>query len=185
MTSPEEAQPWLISFRSFGLIVGYWLRCPTMLYRVYTPADFPALYAIEELCFQPPIRFSQVYIKRLIAGPDSATWVAEEDPEITGFTIVEWFDEPNAGRIAYIQTIEVAPRFQRRGIASELLRRAENSARSAGATLIWLHVESTNQPAIILYRAHGFVHKGHEADYYARGRNAEIYSKPLTPTPDT
>jgi GNAT superfamily N-acetyltransferase len=23
-------------------------------YRLYTPADFPALYAVEELCFQPP-----------------------------------------------------------------------------------------------------------------------------------
>jgi ribosomal protein S18 acetylase RimI-like enzyme len=152
-----------------------------MLLRPYTPADFPALYAIEELCFQPPIRYSRVYMRRLIDGADSATWVAEEGPEIAGFTVVEWYGEAAAGRVAYIQTIEVAPAFRCRGIASELLRRAESSARAAGASLLWLHVESTNEPAIRLYRAHGFNHQGHENHYYARGRNAEIYAKPLSP----
>ncbi|HUY95887.1 MAG TPA: N-acetyltransferase [Terracidiphilus sp.] len=151
--------------------------------RPYTPADFPALYAIEELCFESPIRFSRVYLQRLIASPDSATWVAEEHSEIAGFTIVEWYDDPVAGRVAYIQTIEIASQFRRRGIASQLLRQAETSARSAGATLIWLHVESTNEAAIRLYRAHGFTHRGHEDHYYARGRNAEIYSKTLNPDP--
>ncbi len=152
-----------------------------MLYRAYKPADFPALYAIEELCFQPPIRYSRVYMQRLVASANSATWVAEENSEIAGFTVVEWYGEASSGRIAYIQTIEVAPAFRRRGIASELLRRDETSALTAGATLIWLHVESTNEAAIRLYRAHGFTHRGHEDHYYARGRNAEIYSKHLAP----
>lgn len=67
------------------------------------------------------------------------------------------------------------------GIASELLRRGEASARTAGAALIWLHVESTNESAIRLYRAHSFTHQGHEDHYYARERNAETYSKRLTP----
>ena len=154
-----------------------------MLYRPCTLADFPALYAIEELCFESPIRFSRVYLQRLIASPDSATWVAEEPSGIAGFTIVEWYDDPVAGRVAYIQTIEIASQFRRRGIASQLLRQAETSARSAAASLIWLHVESTNEAAIRLYRAHGFTHRGHEDHYYARGRNAEIYSKTLNPDP--
>jgi len=152
-----------------------------MLYRPYTPADFPALYAIEELCFQPPIRYSRVYLQRLIASSDAATWVAEENSQPAGFTIVEWYDEPGAGRIAYIQTIEVAPEFRRRGIAAELLRRAEDSAHAAFASLLWLHVESTNEAAIRLYQAHGFIRQGSQAHYYARGRNADIYSKPLVP----
>lgn len=152
-----------------------------MSLRPYRAADFPALYAIEELCFQPPIRFSRLYLRRLIARSDSATWVAEEDGQIAGFTIVEWSDDPAAGRIAYIQTIEVAPEFRRRGIASELLWRAEASACAAGAGLLWLHVESTNEAAIRLYEAHGFTRQGSEAHYYARGRNADIYSKRLNP----
>ena len=48
-----------------------------MHYRLYRPADFPQLYAIELACFQPPIRFSRRYMQRLIANPDSATWIAE------------------------------------------------------------------------------------------------------------
>lgn len=152
-----------------------------MLFRSYHPADFPALYAIEELCFEPPIRFSRAYLQRLIASPDSATWVAEVDSELAGFTVVEWYDEAQASRVAYIETIEVAPVFRRRGIASELFRCAESSAQAAGAILIWLHVESTNAAAIHLYCAHGFVHRGRKDHYYARGRNAEIYSKPLKP----
>lgn len=150
--------------------------------RPYQPTDFPTLYAIEEACFQPPIRYSRVYLQRLIARRDSTTWVAEADGEIAGFTIVEWSDDPAAGRIAYIQTIEVAPTFRRRGVASELLRRAEESARAARANLLWLHVESTNEAAIRLYHAHGFAKQGSEPHYYARGRNAEIYSKSLAVT---
>lgn len=156
-----------------------------MLLRPYCAADFPALYAIEEICFQPPIRFSRVYLRRLIASADSATWVAEQDSAIVGFSIVEWYDDPVAGRVAYIQTIEIAPVFRRRGIASELLCRAETSARAAAAALLWLHVEATNEAAIRLYRAHGFVHNGREDNYYARGRDAEVYSKPLPSEPRT
>ncbi len=78
-----------------------------------------------------------------------------------------------------LAAVAVRAAFRRRGIASELLRRAEASARASGAGLIWLHVESTNAAAIRLYGVHGFTHHGHEDHYYARGRNAEIYSKPL------
>jgi ribosomal protein S18 acetylase RimI-like enzyme len=176
--------------------------------RSYYPDDFPALYALEEICFEPPIRYSRLYLRRLIASPDAATWVAEEDAQIAGFTVIEWYDDSpsfpaalgtrqalaadldllhgsheESCRAAYIQTIEVAPAFRRRGVASELLRYAEISARAARATLIWLHVESTNEAAIHLYRAHGFIHRGQEDHYYARGRNADIYSKTLKPDP--
>lgn len=177
-----------------------------MLYRPYKPADFSALYALEELCFEPPIRYSRFYLRRLIASPDAATWIAEEDATMGGFVVIEWYEDAEApsfpaslaprqelaaglellgdqsgrgGRIAYVQTIEVAPAFRRRGVASELLRHAEISAQAAGAALIWLHVESTNDSAIRLYRSHRFAFQGTVDNYYARGRNADIYSKPL------
>ena len=81
---------------------------------------------------------------------------------------------------AYIQTIEVHPASRRRGIALELLRRVEDSARAAGARSIWLHVDQENSAAIRLYEGRGYLRKGREEHYYARHRPAFIYAKPLT-----
>ena len=149
-----------------------------MLYRLYQPADFAQLYAVEERCFQPPFRFSRSYMRQIVASPDSATWLAEEDGEIAGIGIVEW-----SGRsrifLAYIQTIEVLPERRRSGIATGLMRRLEGSAIEAGVPLIWLHVDAENAPALNLYEAHGYTRQGREENYYPRGRAALIYSKPL------
>jgi ribosomal protein S18 acetylase RimI-like enzyme len=156
-----------------------------MLYRPYQPADFAALYALEELCFQPPIRYSRAWMRKLIANPDSATWIAEdsagENKTMAGFAIVEWTTMPK-GTVAYIQTIEVHPASRRRGIAAELLQRAEDSARTAGAVAIWLHVDVDNSVAIHLYESRGYARKGREEHYYARHRPALVYSMPLRPS---
>jgi ribosomal-protein-alanine N-acetyltransferase len=155
-----------------------------MLYRLYQPADFAALYTLEELCFQPPVRYSRAWMRQLIANPNSATWIAEknagENKTMAGFAIVEWTTMPK-GTVAYIQTIEVHPESRRRGIAAELLRRTEDSARAAGARSIWLHVDVENAAAIQLYRSRGYAQRGREEHYYARHRPAFVYAKPLGP----
>lgn len=149
-----------------------------MHYRLYRPEDFTALYAIEESCFAPPLRFHRSYMRQLVASPQAATWIAEEDGRMAGFAIVEWNEEPD-GTAAYIQTIEVDPEQRRRGIGRELLRRAEDSARQAGAHLIWLHVHEDNAEAQRLYQAHGYRRAGREEHYYARGQAALVAVKPL------
>ena len=147
-------------------------------YRPYQPGDFPQLYAIEEVCFQPPLRFSRRYMRDLVARPGAATWIAEEDSSMAGFAVVDFAPEPQ-GTIAYIQTIEVLPAHRNRGIGAGLIRRMEDSALAVGAALIWLHVDAENDAAIRLYRAHGYQRQGRQDHYYARGRAAEIYVKPL------
>lgn len=147
-----------------------------MLYRLYKPEDFAALYAIEVACFQPPHRFSRLYMRQLIQQPDAATWIAENGQRMCGFALVEWTRE-RASVVAYIQTLEVVPDVRGQGVGSELLRRMEGSANSAGASVIWLHVDAENAAAICVYQAHGFVLQGREEDYYGRGRAALIYAK--------
>jgi ribosomal-protein-alanine N-acetyltransferase len=149
-----------------------------MDFRLYQPADFPRLYAIEEICFQPPIRFPRSHMRRLMERSNAATWIAEEKTVAAGFIIVEWSGEPPEVS-AYIQTIEVLPEFRRCGIGLELLHRGESSAKSAGAREIWLHVETTNEPALRLYRAQGYSLRGLLEHYYARGRDANLLSKSL------
>lgn len=152
--------------------------------RLYRSEDFAALYAIEEACFAPPFRFNRSYMRQLVSSPHAATWIAEEDGQMAGFAIVEWNHEP-AGVEAYVQTIEVAPDRRRRGIGAELLRRAEDSARAAGAQIIWLHVHEENAPAQRLYEMHGYLLAGREEHYYARGQAALVAIKPLAAAGDT
>jgi len=136
------------------------------------------LYAIEEICFQPPFRFGRAFMRQLVDSSKTATWVAEQDGMMAGFAIVEWSDE-KAGVVAYVQTIEVGPHWRGHGVGGELLRRMEGSARAACAQLIWLHVDAENAAAIRLYEAHGYLREGKEENYYPRHRPALVYAKPL------
>ena len=151
-----------------------------MIYRAYVPNDFAQLFAIEQACFQPPHRFGRAYLRELVNSTSAATWVAEEDGIVMGFAVVDWTSE-SGDLVAYIQTIEVFPEQRGRGIGRELLRQAEDSARSAGARAIWLHVEQANQAAIRLYKVGGYQCEGREDGYYGRGRAALIYAKILEP----
>ena len=153
-----------------------------MNYRLYTAEDFAQLYAIEEVCFQPPFRFGRGYMRQLVNCSDAATWIAEENGQMMGFGIVEWTRE-RGGLIAYIQTIEVAPERRGRGIGGELLQRMEDSAGDAGARVIGLHVDATNGDAIRLYNAHGYACEGRSEDYYAKGRPGLMFAKALEVEP--
>lgn len=147
-------------------------------YRHYIAADFAQLYAIEEVCFEPPFRFPRRYMRRLLEHADTVTWIAEEDGQMAGFAIADW-ERHVDGLAAYIQTIEVVPAMRGRGIASELLKRIEESSQERGAGAIWLHVDSQNASAIRLYESHGYACEGRRDRYYPQGRAALIYRKML------
>jgi ribosomal-protein-alanine N-acetyltransferase len=153
-----------------------------VLYRLYQPQDFAALYVIEEECFRPPHRFSRDYMRQLIQQPDAATWTANDGERMCGFAIVEWVRD-GVGKVAYIQTLEVVAERRGQGVGRELLRRIEESASAAGASMIWLHVDAENAAAIHVYQANGFIVQGREEEYYGRNRAALIYAKSLPGTP--
>ncbi len=149
-----------------------------MVYRPYIPEDFAQLYAIEEICFQPPFRFGRRYMRNLAGSAGTATWIAEGTGGMAGFAIAEWNRESGVST-AYLQTLEVLPEFRRQGVARELLARIEGSATAAGVELIWLHVDAENAGAIRLYEARGFRCEGREENYYPKGRDGLIYVKAL------
>jgi ribosomal-protein-alanine N-acetyltransferase len=147
-------------------------------YRLYEPDDFDALYAIEEVCFQPPLRFSRGYMRQLIEQVNAATWVDEDGGRLGAFGSVEW-GRGKADLVAYIQTLEVLPEGRGKGVGGELLRRMEGSAWVAGASVSWLHVDEKNAGAIRVYERFGYQRIGKEEDYYGRGRTALVYKKSL------
>src|SRR5438270_7915153 len=117
-----------------------------MTFRLFEREDFDDLYAIEEVCFQPPQRFSRRYMRHLVTSRDAATWIAEQGARMAGFAIVEWTQQI-AGIVAYIATIEVLPQHRGRQIGAELLRRIEGSANAERAIQVWLHVDIENKAA--------------------------------------
>ena len=147
----------------------------SVLYRPYMPADFAALYAIEEVCFRRPQRFSRRLMRRLLANTDSAAWIAEQDGAMAGFALVEW-ERAEGFVAAYLETIELLPEFRGQHAGAELLRCCVRSARLAGAALLWLHVEASNAAALKLYERFGFAQIDREENYYGRGRPALILS---------
>jgi [ribosomal protein S18]-alanine N-acetyltransferase len=149
-----------------------------MTYRLFEREDFDDLYAIEEVCFQTPQRFSRRYMRHLLASPDAATWIAEQEARMAGFAIVEWAQQVT-GIVAYIATIEVLPEHRGRRIGADLLRRVEGSANAERAIEIWLHVDIENTAAIRLYERAGYRNSGRADHYYARNRPAAIYTKNL------
>jgi len=160
--------------------------CPTQIlyissvhYRLYQPCDLAQIYAIEEACFQQPLRFPRAYMRELVSSANAATWVAMEQEELAGFAIVEWSSR-DAEIIAYIDTIEVLAARRKQGVGIELLRRVEDSARAASANLIWLHVDVENAPAIRLYEAFGYLLQSRQEHFYPNGNTALVYAKPLS-----
>lgn len=166
-----------------GLDLAFIRYISSVHYRLYQPGDFEPLYAIEEACFQPPLRFPRGYMRRLVTSAKVATWIAEDNGRLPGFAIVEWSAD-EFSTVAYIQTLEVAQDQRGQGIGTELLRRMESSAQQEGASLIWLHVDAENARAIRLYEAHGYHLQGREENYYARRRDALMYAKRLSEAAD-
>ena len=149
-----------------------------MTYRHFQPDDFPDLYDIEEVCFQPPQRFTRHYMRQLLESPEAATWIAEHNGAMAGFASVEWSQQAT-GIVAYIATIEVLPDFRGRGLGAELLRRLEGSANAERAIEIWLHVDAKNASSMHLYERSGYDKSGRVDHYYARNRSAVVYVKTL------
>jgi putative acetyltransferase len=79
--------------------------------------------------------------------------VAEADGQLSGLVSVE----PATG---YIDQIAVATSAQRRGIASQLIA----AAREVSPTVLELHVNQDNNPAVAFYQREGFVIAGHDAN---------------------
>jgi ribosomal protein S18 acetylase RimI-like enzyme len=147
---------------------------------LFDAPDLRALYAIEEACFEPAVRFSRSLMRSLAHDPGCRTWLGVVDNVRVGFAMVrlQGDDDPFT---AYIWTIEVLPAFRRIGVARQLLMRVEESAREAGCSAVELHVSERNADGLALYEAAAYVRKGVEPEYYGRGEDAFRYRKLFGP----
>lgn len=80
--------------------------------------------------------------------------------EAAGFTLVR-----AAPGEEELLLIGVDPAYRRRGLGSVLLERLFRAAKERGADRVFLEMRSNN-PAITVYRTHGFQPIGRRRDYY-------------------
>ncbi len=92
--------------------------------RPYSPADFDALFQLDQICYPRGIAYSKRTLRQYLAIPGAICIVAEnnENAHITGFIVAE-----SAPPEAHIITLDVDPAARRQQIGSATLRRDRNA----------------------------------------------------------
>jgi ribosomal protein S18 acetylase RimI-like enzyme len=118
---------------------------------------------LEQLCFSTD-RLSRRSFQRWLRHPGCVFLVAGDGEDgLSAYVLVIL---RRGTRLARLYSLAVDPVMTGRGLASQLLTRAEKDARDFGALYMRLEVASANTPAIALYRKAGYVPFGLYRDYY-------------------
>jgi ribosomal-protein-alanine N-acetyltransferase len=124
-----------------------------------TPADAPALVAIERRAFGDP--WSEASFREGLTAAWSFGLVGEVHDEIIGYLIAR-----EAGGSGEILNLAVDPPRRRAGVGRTLLDAGLTVLQRRGAEEIFLEVRESNLAAQALYLAAGFRIVGQRADYY-------------------
>jgi ribosomal-protein-alanine N-acetyltransferase len=149
-----------------------------MTFRSYQPGDLDAMHALDVLCFAPPFRFSRSAMRRFAEARKARVVIAEDAAELAGFCILH-VERARAKPAGYIVTLDVAPPHRRRGLATQLMQRAEQQALEAGCAALALHVFADNEAAMLFYKSLGFIPAHTEHGFYGDGLDALLCVKPL------
>lgn len=97
------------------------------------------------------------------ARPGVDVLLAYHGEECVGLmTLIEGFSTFHAAPLLNIHDMVVTPRYRRRGLSHQLLKRAEAEARRRGCVKLTLEVLSGNEAAQASYRSFGFA--GYQLD---------------------
>jgi ribosomal protein S18 acetylase RimI-like enzyme len=107
-------------------------------------------------------------VAKAIQLRDSCVVVAEVKKCIAGFAIAEFGDTK-----MHLSLLAVSGTHQRRGIGRRLMEWLEQSALTAGITLVELELRTNNFGARCFYHALGFRDKRYVPDYY-RGQESAL-----------
>lgn len=132
--------------------------------------DLPGVMQIEREVFTDTAWSIGQYWSELAHVPQSRHYIVAEDGEL----IVGYAGLHVVAPEADVQTIAVAPGYQRRGLGRDLLGALIDEARARGCTQVFLEVLVDNEPAIALYGREGFERIRVRRDYYGPGRDALI-----------
>jgi ribosomal-protein-alanine acetyltransferase len=123
------------------------------------------LYEIEAQCFNQEA-FTKRQIAYLLTDYNTIGLVAKVNGDIAGF-IISRVEIENDTFYGHIITINVAPNYRRKGIASKMLKETEAILKEKGITECRLEVREDNSAALKLYQNRGYQKIGRLEKYYA------------------
>ena len=123
------------------------------------PGHLDALARLEALCFSEP--WSRAALQSELHNPHALFLVCERQGQPVGYCGMHWvLDEGDIANLA------VDPACRRQGVGRALLRALLAFARQKGLVRITLEVRPSNQPALALYAAEGFLPVGRRKQFY-------------------
>jgi [ribosomal protein S18]-alanine N-acetyltransferase len=154
-----------------------------MRLRDYNGSDLQTIFALDEVCFEPPFRFSARAMRQFAEARNALTAVAEDEAsgEIAGFCIAH-VERAREGLKAYVVTLDVAPKYRRHGLARQMMQCIEQQALEADCVAAELHVSVENAGAISFYESEGYERSHMVRSFYGLGRHAYVYRKALGST---
>jgi ribosomal-protein-alanine N-acetyltransferase len=157
----------------------------TYLVRDYEPADFEALWQLDQACFAPGIAYSRRELLTYMGRRSAFTLVAQRTEPggriLHNSDHIGGFITADVGRTRYghIITIDVAQAARRSGVGSLLLRNAEERLLKAGCKEVRLETAVDNVGALAFYKRHGYFLTNTVSQYYANGLDAFVLKKEL------
>lgn len=139
-----------------------------------SPRLLAEIEALEKRCFSLPWTWDML-LGQLPDDSHEFLATVDEEGKLLGYVgMMTVLDE------GYISNVAVDPAYRRQGIADLLLRELLDRAVLRELSFVTLEVREHNEPAIALYRKHGFAPVGLRKNYYeAPAENAVLMTKYL------
>ncbi len=150
-----------------------------MRLREYTESDLGTIFALDEVCFEAPFRFSARVMQQFAEARNALTVVAESDAGVVAGFCIAHVERAGKELRAYVVTLDVAPEYRRHGLARQMMQRIEHQAAEAGCEGLALHVSVDNEGAIAFYEREGYERSHMVKSFYGLGRYAYVYRKAL------
>jgi ribosomal protein S18 acetylase RimI-like enzyme len=144
----------------------------TFKLRDYTPADFEALFEIDQQCFEPAIAYSRPDLRSYLNLPGGDCVIAEAAGQTAGFLATA-----HENRVGSVVTIDVLAAYRRMGVAALMLAESERRLAAAGVRTIELETATDNVSAIAFWQKHGYLTRQIRKKYYPDGRDAFSMTK--------
>lgn len=145
---------------------------PAVEYGPLLPTDAPRCAELERVLFPGDDPWPVAAFRSELAARHTTYLAARRDGRLVGYAGVALLG-PAGDREAEVHTIGVDPACQGLGVGRALLRGLLEVVDAEGATC-FLDVRTDNEPALGLYRAHGFDVAGLRRRYY-KPSNADAY----------